>query len=121
PSFKRFDVGFEAALEIVRMHAVGPAISHFLFHRATGKLEPRLVEKSAELVQARHPDQDGRRVSYDSETFFALAQRNLTRLEPPRDPRRAKHVVAQLVSHRRDNALIEQTRRQRHGDDSPRY
>src|SRR5207247_3730635 len=56
PSFKRFDVGFEAALEIVRMHAVGPAISHFLFHRATGKLEPRLVEKSAELVQARHPD-----------------------------------------------------------------
>src|SRR6266853_6139012 len=67
PGIKRFDVGFEAALEIVRMHAVGPAISHFLFHRATGKLEPRLVEKSAEFVQARHPDKTGGRFSTQAE------------------------------------------------------
>src|SRR5438552_1654995 len=78
PGVKRFSVGFEAALKIVRMHALGPAISHFLLNRAAGKLEPGLVEESAEFVQARHPDKDGRRVSYHAETLFALAQLSLT-------------------------------------------
>src|SRR5206468_7193037 len=73
PGIKRFDVGFEAALEIVRMHAVGPAISHFLFHRATGKLEPRLVEEGTKFIRVRHPDKDGRRVSYHAESLLALA------------------------------------------------
>src|SRR6059058_6689099 len=71
-------VNLETSLQIVRVHTLSPTISHFLLHCATGKLKPALVEESAEFVQARHPDKDGRRVGYHAETLFALAQLSLT-------------------------------------------
>jgi hypothetical protein len=32
------------------VHALSPAISHFLFNRATGKLKPRPVEEISQSV-----------------------------------------------------------------------
>src|SRR6266480_6753315 len=67
PGIKRFDVGFQTALKIVRMHAVSPAVPHFLLHRATGKLEPDLVEESAKFVHAGHPDKNWGGIGHDTE------------------------------------------------------
>src|SRR6266480_498474 len=77
PRLECLRVNLETPLQIVRVHAFDPAISHFLLQAASGKVEPRFVKESAEFVQARHPDKDGRRVSYDSETFFAFPKRAL--------------------------------------------
>src|SRR5205823_13163453 len=71
-------VNLETSLQIVRVHTLSPTISHFLIHCATGKLKPALVEESAEFVQARHPDKDGRGVGYHGEALFALAQLSLS-------------------------------------------
>src|SRR6478609_10375183 len=51
-------VSVEAVREVVRMNPLCPAIAQFLFHCASGKIEPAFVEKGAEFVRARHPDHD---------------------------------------------------------------
>src|SRR5438477_10279004 len=67
-------VNLETPLQIVRMHAFDPSISDFLLQATAGKLEPRLVKKSAEFIQARHPDKHRRRVGHDPETLLASPQ-----------------------------------------------
>jgi len=49
-----------AAIEIVRVHALGPAFTHLLLERAAGEREPGLVEIVAVRVQAGAPDHDRR-------------------------------------------------------------
>ena len=67
-------VSLKASLQIIWMHTFGPAISHFLLHRATGKLEPRFVEEITKFVHARHPDEHGRSVGDRAKTLFTLTQ-----------------------------------------------
>src|SRR5262245_24671138 len=95
-----FRVCLEALLQIVRIHALGPAISHLLFQTAARKLQPAFVEKSAQFVDSGHPDKNWGGVSNYSETLLAFAQSRLTRLQPPIKPSSANEVVAQLVGHR---------------------
>ena len=61
-------------LEIVRVHTLSPAISHFLLQAATGKLQPGLVKESAELIHAGHPNENRGCVGYRAETRFTLTQ-----------------------------------------------
>jgi hypothetical protein len=56
------------------MHAFRPAVSHFLVEGAARKVEPGLIEKVAELVRSRHPDEDRRRIGDGAETGLALPQ-----------------------------------------------
>src|SRR5213078_2328692 len=70
-------VNLETPLQIVRVHAFGPAISHFLLDCAAGKLHPGFVKESAEFVRPGHPDKDRSRVSHDPETLLAFAQARL--------------------------------------------
>src|SRR5438128_627868 len=91
PGIKCLGVNLETPLEIVRMHAFGPAISHFLFYRATSKFQPWFVEEGAELVQARHPDQHRRRVGHGTKTNLALQQRCFSQLAPSDIARNAAH------------------------------
>src|SRR5262249_3502306 len=50
-------VGCETAPAIVGMNTLCPAVAEFLVERASGEIEPALVEKRTELVRARHPDE----------------------------------------------------------------
>src|SRR5262249_5738172 len=52
------DVDPQATVEIVGMHAVGPAVAELLRHGAPGEGEPRPIEPGAELVGAGDPDHD---------------------------------------------------------------
>ena len=52
----------QAALEVVGVHALGPARSHFLAQRATAKREPGIAEPFRLPLGAGHPDQDRRRL-----------------------------------------------------------
>jgi hypothetical protein len=82
------------------VHALGPPISHLLFQTAAGKLQPAFVKKSAQFVDAGHPDQNWGGVSNYPETLLALAQGRLTRLQLPINLSGANEVGAQLVGHR---------------------
>ena len=82
------------------MHAVGPPISHLLFHTAACKLQPAFVEKSAQFVHTRHPDKNWGGVGNYSETLLAFAERSLTCLQLPINLSGVNEIVAQLVSHR---------------------
>src|SRR5439155_25042589 len=73
------------------MHAFGPAVSHFLLYRATGKFQPWFVEEGAELVQARHPDQHRRGVGHGTKTNLALQQRLFSQLAPSDIARNSAH------------------------------
>src|SRR4051812_889467 len=46
----------DTMLPILGVNAVRPAISQFLFQRATGKIQPWFVNKSAQRVCACNPD-----------------------------------------------------------------
>src|SRR5438309_1120746 len=64
-----------AGAHIVGMNSLGPAILEFLLQAPTSEIEPWLIEIIANLVWARHPDQDGRRICNDPESLFAFEQR----------------------------------------------
>ena len=72
-------ISLKTSLEVSWMHAAGPAVPDFLFHFSPGKFQPRFIEKRAELVFARHPDQNGRGIGHRSETILAFLQGSLTR------------------------------------------
>jgi hypothetical protein len=95
-----FRVRVEASLQIVRMHPFSPTISHLLFRTSPGKLQPAFVEKSAQFIDARHPDKNWRGIGNYSETLLAFAKGHLARLQLPIKLSGANEVVAQLVSHR---------------------
>src|SRR4029079_7927580 len=69
---ERAAIGVQAALEVLGVHVVGPAVAELLRHRAADEVEPRLVEPGAELVGAAHPDQHRRRVGDLAEAPLAL-------------------------------------------------
>src|SRR4051794_31505471 len=71
------DIGVQALLEIVGMHPLHPAVSDLRFERATGEIEPRLIDIGAEFIEARHPDHDGSRVRNVAKLFVILAQGRL--------------------------------------------
>src|SRR5215469_16519123 len=58
------------------MDSLSPAVTKFLLHRATRKLQPGLIKEGAELIQPRHPDHDWSCVSYSSKPLLAFAQRS---------------------------------------------
>src|SRR6266536_6517791 len=74
PCIECLGVNLEALLQIVRVHAFSPAVSKLLFHAASRKLQPRLVKERAKLVQASHPDENGRSIRDELETRFAFLQ-----------------------------------------------
>ena len=59
---ERAAVDAEAALEVVRMHALGPAVAELLLHRAPAELQPPAVEVGAASRGLGHPHQRRRRV-----------------------------------------------------------
>src|SRR5262249_43432045 len=97
-----FSVCLETFLKIVAVHALGPAISQLLFQTAARKLQPAFVEKSAQFIDARHPDKNWGGVGNYSETLLAFAQGRFADLQLPRKPSGANQIVAQFVSHRGD-------------------
>lgn len=64
----------EAAIEIVGVHARSPAFAQFLLDRASREIEPATIEKSAEFVGARHPDECWGRVRHEAKALFAFAE-----------------------------------------------
>src|SRR5258708_7512681 len=46
PGVERIPIDFQAAVEIVAMHALRPSIAQLLLQRAASKVEPAFVEKS---------------------------------------------------------------------------
>ena len=68
------EVELDAALEVVGVHAFGPAVAHLLLERAPGEREPGLVEVVALRVEAGAPDHD-RRV-LDQQAVFRWSQRS---------------------------------------------
>ena len=56
PRGKGFQIGLQAQVAVVRVHAFGPPVAHLLFHRPAPKPQPRPVEKNAPGVLAGHPD-----------------------------------------------------------------
>src|SRR4029453_17140631 len=72
PRIECLRVNLEALIQIVRVYAFSPPVSKLLLHGAAGKLQPGLVEEGAELVDAGHPDEDGRSIRHDPETRLAF-------------------------------------------------
>ncbi len=56
------------------MHALGPAITGFLFQGASGEVQPGSIEESAVFVGAGQPDQAGEGVGHVAKTAVALLQ-----------------------------------------------
>jgi hypothetical protein len=72
-------VNLETPLQVVRVYAFGPAVSHFLLQTTARKLQPRFVEEIAEFVHTRHPDKDRRRIRHDPKTRLAFPPLGLSR------------------------------------------
>ncbi len=68
-------VGCDAGIHVIRMHAAGPAVAHLLFEGASGEGQPTLVEEGAGLVRAGNPDHGGRGIGETAEARFAFAYR----------------------------------------------
>src|SRR4029077_3425863 len=67
-------VNLQAILQVILVHTFSPAISKLLFLAAAGKIQPWLVEESAELVDASHPDENGRGIRHVLKSRLAFAQ-----------------------------------------------
>ena len=57
------------------MHALSPAISEFLVHRASGKVEPWTVEPRTLFIGVCDPDHHGSRVGHNAEPLLAFSER----------------------------------------------
>src|SRR5690606_32639000 len=66
--------GVHAALEVLRMHAFGPADADFFLHVPAGEAHPAFVEEVAFGVGAGHPEQYRGVVRHRAEPQFALEQ-----------------------------------------------
>ena len=53
---ERGAIGLTASLNVVRMHALRPAVAIFLCHRASREGQPRVIEPGAGLGGVCHPD-----------------------------------------------------------------
>src|SRR5689334_8520974 len=74
---ERLRIDCQTMVVVLRMHPLHPAVAQLLLHRAAREIEPWLIEKSAEFVRSRHPDQDGCRICEDTKPFFTDSQRLL--------------------------------------------
>src|SRR5215469_10138893 len=54
------DVRFEAAIKILPMNSLRPAVSQLLRHAAASKSQPRPIEPDTEFLLSGHPDHDRR-------------------------------------------------------------
>src|SRR5664279_4608537 len=71
---KRSGIGAQTTVQIIRVHTGSPTVSCLLRKCPPCEIKPALVEKSAELVRARHPDEHGSRVRDQPKTLLAFAQ-----------------------------------------------
>ena len=71
---KMIQIMRDAALEIIGMDPLGPAVAHLLFDRAPSEFEPGLVEVVTLGVEARAPDHDRRMA--DQQTILFERQRS---------------------------------------------
>jgi len=67
-------VGLQALREIVFVDVLCPAETLLLFGLPAGEFQPDLVEPDPRLGVIRDPDEHGRRVRHEAETFVAVAQ-----------------------------------------------
>src|ERR1035437_4915001 len=65
-------IDLDAALQVLRMHALGPPVSEFPIEGATREIQPRLVEVVAFLVGFGGPDQSLAGVRQGTVLQFAL-------------------------------------------------
>src|SRR5262245_11621292 len=77
PHVEGISVDLKAAVKILRVNSLRPAIVKLLLQGPAGKVEPTLVKKGAGLVRVRHPDHHRRRVGHGVKASFALPQRFL--------------------------------------------
>src|SRR6185312_8816911 len=68
------DVNLQAAVKVLWVHILGPAVAHFLLHCAPNKVQPAFIEVVAQLVYTREPDHHRSGVSNSPELLFAFAQ-----------------------------------------------
>src|SRR4030095_278721 len=95
--------------------------AHWLRFRKAKQPSPFLRYPKFVILDVPNPQTEVRCVDREVNARFALAQRGLAGLKLLGKLRGAEEFIAQLIAHRRDNALIEQARRQRHRDDAPGY
>ena len=67
-------VNVQAALRVVRMNVLGPALAEFLVDGPTNEIEPDLVEPGALAVGPADPHHHRRGIGHQAEALFALAQ-----------------------------------------------
>ena len=77
PPFERVEINPKAAVQILGVHPLGPAVALLLLQRASGKVQPGLVEVVTKRVQPGDPDHHRRRVGHLPEASLALDQRPL--------------------------------------------
>ena len=81
---------------------------------ATFVREPNFVARNIP-----HPHPEFGSACGELHALSCFAQINLACLQPPSELRSMEQVVAQFVSHRRDNSRIRETEKKRNVDDSP--
>src|SRR5579883_1101567 len=59
PAVKVVQVVCQAAIEVVWMDALGPAVAHLLLKGSTGEAQPRFIEVIAAGIQPRAPNHYG--------------------------------------------------------------
>src|SRR5215472_6545049 len=69
---ERISVYLETGFEIVRVDALGPAVTQFPLQGSPGEVEPALVEERATRVEPRHPHEDRRTIGEGSEAIVDL-------------------------------------------------
>src|SRR6266536_1814709 len=87
--------------------------AHWLRFREAEQPSPFLRYPKFVILDVPNPQTEVRRAGREVYACFALTQGGLAGLKLLGKLRRSEEVVAQPITHRRDNALIEQARRQR--------
>ena len=79
------------------MHAGGPAVPQLLLHGAACKVQPRSIDKRAELVRTGDPDHHRSRVGHVAEALFAFPQLGFSLLSFADVLPRADHVYSSAI------------------------
>src|SRR5689334_18563529 len=74
---KRAGISRQTSIEIVTMHTFAPAVTELFFHLSPRKVEPRFIEKRAELICSGHPHHHRRGIGHPAETRLTFSQRVL--------------------------------------------
>ncbi len=107
---------------IVGVHTLDPAIAEFLFHRASGEVEPCLVEKGGVPVRTGCNDHHRGRVGKAPKTRLALPQRGFDAFALRAETRRATTLrPTRRPDRSRPRSSIEGAFLPRSADRTPRY